>query len=326
MRLPTENVALISGDTVTPSSVRSYSTIFPLGGEGWHKIRLIFHHVVVIGTGADPNPLGGFLFLKNITLRTSKNEVIFSAPGMSFYHFSYLTNGVEPHYTAIAAGSATYDVVIDLPFVLPMLARKEDLMLDSGRYSMVELELQYGALTDLMRAPGTMTDAITVDIALTRSKGCFTATGKPVALPYIKHLTPFQAITKGYVDLESANDLCIFGLFAVTNDLVTWGCVGSAYEGTPVDLMDDISFQDNVLTYLRHLKLGVFQEERAQYSNNRAYSGMYPWIFTREGSIYNAYWTGAKSELKFIIGNGAFVAATTPQVDLVIFGMRQMRD
>ena len=326
MRLPTENIALITGDSVLVNSVKSYSTIFPLGGEGWHKLRLVFKHVLTGTTDALPNILGSYLFVKNITFRTSKNETIFAAPGMSFYHMSYLTNGVEPHYDNIVANGGTFYAVIDLPFVLPMLARKEDLMLDSGRYNIVELEIQLGGLADFCRTVGDLAIISTLDISLIRSKGCFTATGKPVALPYIKHVTPFQAVTKGYVDLESARDLCIFGMFAAAHDLNTWGCVGNAYEGVPADCLTDISFQDNILTYLRHIQLGTFQEERAHYSNNRTYTGMYPWIFTREGSIYNAYWTGAKSELKFVVGNGNLGTPTTPQIDLVIFGMRQMRD
>jgi len=196
MRLPIEQLALISGDSIAQNSVKTYSGLFPLSGEGWHKLRLVFHNVVTAG-GTVPNALGSFLAVKNLTFRTSKNETIVACPGMSLYHLNFLLNGVEPHYTTVIAGAGTFDAVIDIPFTLPLLARKEDLVLDSGRYSMVELELQFGGLVDLQRTVGAAAMTTTLDITLFRGKSTFEKTGKPLALPYIKHLAPFQAITKG---------------------------------------------------------------------------------------------------------------------------------
>ncbi|MBA7496240.1 hypothetical protein ES702_06839 [subsurface metagenome] len=325
MRLPIEQLALISGDVIAPNSVKTYSTLFPLSGEGWHKIRLSFHNVLTAG-GTVPNALGSYLYVKNITLRTSRNEVIVACPGMSLYHLNWLMNGVEPMYTIVAAGAGAFNAIIDIPFSLPLLSRKEDLILDSGRYTLIELEITLGTITDFQRTAGTAAVTTTMDMSLFRGKACFEESGKPLALPYIKHLAPFQAVTKGYIDIESADDLALFGFFAHASTLATWGTVGNAYEGTPADCLDDISFQDNIISYLKLLKLGTFQQERSEYSNSRTLVGIYPWIFAREGSIYNSYWTGQKSELKLVIGNGNVGTPTTPQVDLVIFGMREMRD
>jgi len=325
MRLPDESINLISGQAISPSGVVTLRDCFPLSGEGWRRLRLTLHNVITHVDGADPNVLGSYLFLKNISIRTSRNENPVNIPAMGLYYLNHLMNGVEPVYTDVAAVSATYDAVIDIPFVFPFLSRKEDLSIDSGRYNMIELELQFGSVTDLLRTPGTDSMVSTFDLNLIRNKSAFDDDGKPVAMPYIKHLAPFQAVTKGYADIESAQDLIIFGFFAVAHDLVTWGTVGNAFEGTPVDCLTDISFYDNLMQWIKTNKVGMFQEERSLYSNNRAFTGVYPWIFAKEGSYKSGYPTGNRSEIKFEIGNGNVGTPTTPQVDLVLFGTRELR-
>jgi len=158
-----------------------------------------------------------------------------------------------------------------------------------------------------------------------RSKSALTRSGKPHFLPYIKHLAPFNPVLRAYIDLESADDLALFGFMAQVADMVTWGTPGSAYDGTPADCIDLLALEDNRNQWVRNLKVDAFQEERSHYSQNRALTGVYPYYLTREGSYRNAYWTGEKSELRLNIGNPAYVAATTPQVDLVVIGMRDMK-
>lgn len=323
-RLPEEDVLLVAGDALSASQTKTYRDIFPLSGEGWRKLRLSFHHVVGAG-GTVPNPLGAYRFIKGVNIRTSRNENPVSTPGMGLYLLNYLMNGIEPVYTTVVAGALTFHCNIDIPFTFPFIGRKEDLSIDSGRYTMIELELQTGTLADMQRTPAAATLASTVDISLVRNKSGFYEGGKPVAMPYIKHLTPFQAVTKGYVDIESAEDLILFGFIAMANDLVTWGTVGNPYDGTPVDLMTDISFEDNLMSWVKTKKVDSFQEDRAHYSNSRTLAGVYPYLFTKEGSYKGGYPTGGRSEIKLKIGNGAYVAATTPQVDVILIGSRTLR-
>lgn len=324
MRLPDESINLISADPIQPSQVKTYRTEFPLSGEGWRRLRLTFHHTITAG-GTVPNALGAYLFLKNLSLKTGDGENPVDCPGMGLYLHNFLMHGVEPVYTTVIAGAGTFHSVVDIPFVFPFLARKEDLSIDSGRYNMIELQIQSGSLVDFQRTIGTAALTTTMDMTLFRNKSCWEESGKPLALPFIKHMAPFQAVTKGYADLESAKDLILFGFHAHAADLVTWGTVGNAYEGTPADCLDDISFYDNLNHWLRLNKLYVFQEERAHYSNNRAFTGVYPWVFSREGSYKSGLPTGDRSEMKFVIGNGNVGAPTTPQVDLVLFGTRSFR-
>lgn len=336
MRLPNEARALISGDAIIYSAVRTYRDIFPLSGEIWHSLRIVHRPIATHTTATNPTVLGAFNLIKNITLRTSKNETIFSCPGLGAYWLNWILNGVEPYHVANGGVTATaYPAIIDIPFSHNYLARKEDLALDSGRYSSIELEIVFGGADSFFGA-GTEGDAVmsgTLDISLIRNKSGFEETGKPKALPYVKHLPPY-ALTRGYTDVESAEDLNLFGFFALVQDMAASACydpkVGLAYSGVPADVMDDITFRDNVISYLNMLKMHWFRQERKHYiagdfADEARYAGLYPYIFIKEGSIYNGYWTGQKSEIRLENNTTALGTPTTPQVDVVIWGMREMR-
>jgi len=297
-----------------------------MGKEGYYILRLSIHNTVVVGTGAVPRAQGGYGIVKNISFRTSKMEEPINCPAMALLYFNHLFNGIEPCYDAIAAADAKYTSIIDIPFALPFLSRKEDTILDSARYSHLECQLALGTVADLFGTPGTATNTTTVDISLLRSKTCGDKDGfgKPFFLPYIKTLPPFQAGTKKYCDIESSDDLILFGFFAVAHDLATWGTVGSSFTGVPTDCLDEITFRNQVMPFVQRQKLGWFREERSQFSNNRTFAGVYPHVFTREGSFKNAFYTGGQSEIKFEIAT-VLGTPTTPQVDLTIFGARTLR-
>jgi len=334
MRLPLESISLIQGDAIPNNSVRTYRDVFPLGGEGWHRLRIAVHCTVVHGTASDPTLLGAYNIIRNITLRTSKNEIIVQTPALGLYYLNWMLHHVEPVHDDIAAASAEYTAIIDIPLANPILARREDLVLDSGRYSSIELELTVGNPEQLFGAgaEGSATVAITVDLSLTRGKSCFEKSGKPIALPYIKHIPPYELI-RGYTDIESAEDLTLFGFYALAQDMAAEAafdpCAGVPFSGNPEDVMDDVSFRDNVISYLHMLKMDWFRNERGLYSlgdnaDMARLVGLYPYIFVQEGSAFNGYWTGQKSEIR-LENNVTPLGGTTNQLDVVIFGMREMR-
>ncbi|MBA7609383.1 hypothetical protein ES703_16574 [subsurface metagenome] len=329
-RLPSETINILSADPFPQGQMKKYREQFPVGkgggGEGFYLLRLAFHHTIVIGTGADPRAKGGYNILKNISFRTSKMEEPINCPGMGLYLFNHIFNSIEPFYDPILAADGVYDCILDLPFALPFMGRQEDTIIDTSRYSHLELQIVLGGVADLFGTPGTATNVTTIDISLLRSKTCAApdGKGKPYFLPYIKHMPPFQALTKGYCDIESSEDLILFGFFAMAHDLATWGTVGTAFTGEPADVLDDITWRNQVMPFVQRQKLGWFKEERAQLANNRTFTGLYPHVFTREGSFLNAFYTGGQSEIKFEIGS-VLGTPTTPQVDLVIFGARTLR-
>ena len=251
-----------------------------------------------------------------------------------------MLNGFEPMYDNILAPeidtTAVYDTIIDLPFSHLMLARKDDLAVHTARYSHVELDLSIGTLADLYTTPGaTAALTTTLDVVLFRNKSGLYASGEPLAAPYIKHY-PQYSITRGYLDVESAYDLTMLGFLAFVQDMDAASCFvpvhGVPYSGTPVDSVDDFTFRDNLGRYVDAKTMDSFREERAQYgavdhADMAQIAGVYPYFFAREGSIYNGYWTGEKSEIRLendVISLGAEVL--DPDIDTLFFGLRTLRD
>ena len=336
MRLPPEAKAVVTGHVCAPDSVVTLRDVFPLGGEIWHALRLVLHLTATHTTGASPIVLAGYNIFKQIQLTTSKNETIVQAPGLGMYDLNWVLKGVEPLHDPFVGTTATaYDSVIEIPFSHPLLARKEDLCIDSGRYNAITLQLVMGGADDCFgaTAEGDAVITMTLDVTLLRNKSGMEDTGKPVAVPFIKHV-PQYLLTRGYTDIESAKDLTLFGFIANVQDMAVSACfdpqVGLPYSGVPADNIADLTFRDNIISYVDTVLMDFWREERANYTtldqaDLARFVGRYPWIFIREGSIYNAYWTGAKSEIKLENNVVALGAPTTPCIDLMLFGMRQER-
>jgi hypothetical protein len=329
MRLPDECINLITGDTnIAVGQTHTYRDIFPLSGEGWRKLRLTYQFKV---TEAGTFYLPPYHFIRNITLRSSKGDTFCQTPAMGLYYLNFLMNGVEPHYLAPVTAT-DFQIVIDIPFVFPFLARKDDLAIDSGRYTMMELEIQYGALTDFGATASALTTAY-LDITLYRNKSCFKEDGKPIATPWIKHLPAWDVDVRTYADIESARDLRLFGFIAVNNDGWT-ETSGVPYSplGTPADNLDLVSFRDNLNNWLLNVPTEVFQEERGNYAGQARVDeaetgvcakldGVYPWLFAREGTYKQSLPTGNRTMIRFEAGT----VNADDQVDLLLIGQRELR-
>lgn len=326
IRRPSENACLVSAEPIAAGQTKPFRDIFPITGEGYDLLRLIFHHAIVAGTAATPRTEGALLAIKNISFKTSRGEEPIDTPAMGLHLFNKLFTQVEPVYDAILAADGTYDAIVDLLFAQPFLARGEDTILDSSRYSHFELKITMGGLADMFATPGTATLATTVDIALMKSKTCMdpSGLGKPKWLPYFKHLPRFDVQTKKYVDIESATDLILFGFFAVAHDLASWGSTTEAFTGARADCLDNITWRIPQISFVDTQKVGWFKQERAHMAQDRAFTGVYPHIFTREGSYNNAFYTGGQSLIRFEVGS-ILGTPTTPQADLCIFGGRTLR-
>ena len=346
MRLPDECINLVRNQAFAPAQTLTFRDIFPLSGEGWRRMRLNFSAQLTAVT--TPVPLGGFHFVRNITLRTSKGEEPCQTPGMGLYYLNFLMDGVEPHYTHWTATTQT-EWVIDIPFVFPFLARKDDLAIDSGRYTMIELEIVFGAMGDFDGTPSTfVAGTALMDITLIRNKSCFKEDGKPISTPWIKHLPAWDTDVRLYADIESARDLELFGFIAVCNDdYSTTGGKPYHHTGAPIDNLDDISFRDNLNNWIRHAPREVFQQERAMLGNvamegmglsgasppiaqvtDTRLVGVYPWLFAKEGTYKQALPTGNRTMIRFETGAPitlAGVAAPDMQIDLLLIGHRELR-
>lgn len=325
MRFPCEVKVLAKGIALPNSGTYTFRDIFPLGGEIWDRIRIVLKSSITVGTGTGPIVLGTYRWLKNVFLRTSRNEVLCNAPGTALYWLNYWFNYAAPVHTEIAAATAVYPAVLDIPFSYPFLKRREDTMVLTDRYNSMELQLSTGAIADFLGTVGTATVAVTADVLAIRDKAGNEKDGygEPIALPFI-NAYPQQAVaTKDNYDLESSLDLALFGWYEYV-------CTSPAapFVGTGADNLDDIDFKDNVTTYLDRATVQHFQTEREllfgynKYLTNSAFTGIYPHLFVKDGSVKSAYPTGGKSEIK--VKNNTVITGTN-YTDLLVFGMRAKR-
>lgn len=328
MRFSQETKTLVKGEPFTPGQVKPIRDILPVTQESWERLRLIFKQDVTIGTGAAPVALGGYHFLKNIILKTSMSEYPFNLPGMGFYYFNLLLQGKKPFYEDITAADEKFENCIDLPFSLDFLKYKDDLLLQTKPYSHLELQLSAGTVADLYGTPGTAVTVPTLDIIVSRSKNPLipeqeAKAKQKRAMMYVKRQAPFDPTAQPYVLLERADDLALFGFMMIAHSGAT---AGVPFSGTPDDILDRITFKDNLMPFLEGGTLGHFKAERHKMMGNSGatLTGLYPYLFSQDGSLFSAYGCAKKSEIRIdieeIIGS-----PSNPQVDVILFGMRTLR-
>lgn len=341
MWYPKERITLLQGYVLPPSSVTTFTNIFPLTGEGWYRIRL--HLQCTLAAVATPFADGAYRFIKGITLRTSRGEVLVNnVPGMALFRFNAMLNHSQPfHDPHLAAGGAFY-AVLDIPFCFSFLNRLEDTIFDSGRYSNLELQISTGGLAVFApAAPATCPVVLGIEIERTLSALSEDGTSKPVALPYIATYPNQATATNLFYDLESSLDLGFFGFFLSNQDvLLVEGPVPFCHPAAGgVDHLTNIALQDTVRTWLNFLPFETFREDRrvlvpyAWYDGGAlpvaateiatSNLGHYPYVFIKNGSVNEIYPTGKKARIRLSFTLTA--AAGTERTDLCVFGMRTLR-
>ena len=295
MRVANETISIFQNDTLSHSSSKVYSACFPMTKEAWHRLRLILELETTIGTGTGAIALGEYKYLKNIILRNSDGELIVSTPAPAFYWLNYLLYGEEPNRSAFTAADGTYRAIVDIPFALPFLARPEDTIIDSGRYSSFELEITSGSLSDLLTSAGTAAVTPKLSLFLERSKAGYSASGKPLGgYPIFRTLAP-ALHTAGYIPFESSEDLVYFGFFIHS---ATSPTSGVPYSGTSADDIKGISFGDSLVKFLQNLPVNYFKEMRKKLSGADL-TGIYPYHFVNDGSMFSSYRSGNVGEVRF---------------------------
>jgi hypothetical protein len=338
MRVPLEVATLTTGAALTYGGISQFSQIFPLSGEGWDTIRLGFN-VTTAGTGGTPitTPQGIFGAIKNVEFKTSKGELICSTPGTGLMLYNYMINRSEPFYEPIAAGAATFRVICDIPCApgLFMINRLEDLYLDSGAYTNLELQVTMGnTIADLYSTVGSQTaGSFTLDISLLRTKAAIDDANRkshPVYVPYIRHypiVNPNTGATS--IILESAQDLYLSGF-------IGYGLTGNASlvpyynQGTQAWVIKNVNFRDNVTRWVNNAPESHFGAEARKLFQmaNQAISsvfspvGLYPHLFIRDWSVREGYWTGNKSEIRM---EWTFDTGSNPSFDFLAMGFRKIR-
>jgi hypothetical protein len=338
---PTEEVALFGGRVLPPAAQTVVGPEFPMDGCGWERIRI--HLQATVAAVATPFADGLFRFLKGITLRTNRGDVIFDGvPGMAMYRINQLFYRTDPFHDPVIAAGAVVNAILDLPLGMPFLNRPEDLFLDTSRYSSIELQLNTGGLAVFAPA-APATAPVTFGISVVRTLAALASDGKskPVNCPYFK---AYQNIATGAAlqwDLESSMDLGLFGFFVHNHDiLLVEGAVPFCSPAAGgVDHIATLTFRDSLRPYINALPLLAFQKKRRDMNPNSWYDGgalpvvateipttpigIYPHTFITQGSINEMFSTGRKSLLQIQFTLNA--AAGTERADLCTWGQRALR-
>ena len=360
-KFPMEEKSLMVGEPIVANSTISWRNIFPVGkgaGETWERIRLMFHHVFA-NAGAMTSVIesGSYGWIRRITLETSDGETLVDMPGMALQTFNTFNDRHCPWHTPlpVAITGLTMDAVLDIPFGYSFLRKPEDGYLDSGAYSGLVLTITTGVspvagavVSDFgVGNAGANAAVSTFDLSIIRTKaGMFNnAAVKPLFVPYLKYIgSRVPSNVSQYFDIESANDLALFGFFLGSGTLARspFNMVTAASAPAYADNITGVTFGDNIIPNIVDNKLlASFRLERerdfpAIYPLSAVvapniptigsvavpWAGIYHHNFVRDGSVYGAYPCGNKSQIRISYLGGA---AGTAEVGAFIYGFRTKR-
>jgi hypothetical protein len=307
-----EYINLIRGAALNVSGKTTFSDQLPMG-EGWYFMNVRVGLVITIGTGSGAIAEGELLIIKNVYLKTDRGEIICNLPGRALYKIAIIKTGTTPRKNAIAAATATYYVNLPIYFVDYYLARPEDTILDTSRYSSVMLEINLGGVADLFTTVGTSSMTATIDVEVDRSKGLLPAQAKPRFFIEYDVRNPIDASVTTEVNLQRSPDLSIKRLY--THECSS-GTAGQAWSGANADDVKDIvTVKDQTGDIVRGRPHEMIQDMNKQdYSLETVPAGVEVIDFVRDRSIHSALYTGNKSELKYSWTNKTVAAGDNVSV------------
>ena len=337
MYYPVERKSLLEGYALTNSAVNRFTTQLQPDGCGWMKLILNFHATLAWTDAAVVDRRGLYRWIKGITLRTSRGETIYdNVCGLALYICNSVFNHVAPVHDVILGADGTYDGVIELYTWMPFLNRGEDTILDTSRYSSLELSITTGSVLDFVNDATGESIAVTLDIEVEKTLSALSPDGKsgPVAHAYFAQRGPFVHSAQAYFDIESSTDLGLFG-FALKIAATGETC---PFDGAGVDNLTYLTFEDSVRPWInRAMPWGLKQElhNLLHFEAQNIYLatpaateqvvypllGVYPYTFVKNGSINEHYATGKKSQIRVTWGDDT----ATDIGNLVYWGMRALR-
>ena len=337
MYYPTERKSLLEGFTLVNSAVNRFTTQVQPDGLGWTKLILNFHATLAWTDAAVVDRRGLYRYIKGITFRSSRGDTfVDNVCGQAFYIVNSLFTHVAPVHEVILGADATYDGVLEIYLWMPFLNRGEDVILDTSRYSQLELAITTGSVLDFVNDAVGETISVTLDIEREATLSALSADKKsgPVAAPYYAQRGPFVHSAQAYFDIESSTDLGLFG-FALKIAATGETC---PFDGAGVDNLTYLTFEDSVRPWVnRAMPWGLKQElhNSLHFEAQNIYLatpatteqvvypllGVYPYWFVKNGSINEHYNTGKKSQIRLTWGDDT----ATDIGNLVYWGMRALR-
>lgn len=339
-RKPYEQFTVTAGQALSGTLSFSGKDLGLQAGYLWRKIRLALHLTTTHASESYPFELAGYYFLKMLDLTMDGRQLV-HCPGAALYWLNALVRGNAPYHKNVLAAAATYDYIVDIPFVYPkILNRAEDCMVDDTAYSNATLQLQAGSIADIFATVSTATVSATVDVVIERAPIASFVNAKPVAEPMIRAYQQVATSSTPYWDLESNQNLMMFMLYILNGGSATApffqnGGSNGAWGG--VDGWDKVILDDSIRGYtLNNVPVYSFMETRNNmipYLNafgggsnvmSPTLVGLHPVVFPKDKSTYSGYPTagpnGAKSRLRLSSGN----VTASDYADLLVLGGRKI--
>jgi hypothetical protein len=319
MRYQTE-VYQLPAKTLNINGITTIREDFPLG-DAWYEAMLEISLSLTIGSGSGAISEGELGIIKGIYLKTDTDGVIINAPGRALYRYAQVVKGCAPNKDAIAASTAVYNISIPLIFANPRLNRSEDTILDTSRYSSVEMQITLGGVADLLGTVGSASVTATANIALVKTHGTIPEGGRPLVAPYLANLPVVNPSSQTYIDLERSYDLAYGQALLFAGNSVT---AGVPFSGTPSDsTLATLNVEDNYGFPVRQQAVRQNQQEaKSRYQIETWPTGWYMFDFVKDGSLFSAYPSGDKSKCQI---NWANNTLSTSGVTLLVSGYRQFK-
>lgn len=300
---------LVSGGAMNQNGTAIFSKELPMG-EGWMKLLLRFNHTVVIGTGAGPVTEGELLIIKNVLLKTDRSEILCNLPGRAIYKIAQYQTGQAPRKDAIAAASATYRVTLPIIFADLRMNRPVDTILDTARYQSITLQVTLGGVADLFTAPGTATNATTLDIEAERTLGRVPAGGRPIMHVSYDYRQPVDANSLTFIDLERSADMTLKRLYVHSG---TSGTAGVPWSGANADTIQNVVNLKDQNRFIQKDRIHAMIQDGNKIDAllESVIAGVEVYDFVRDGAITSSLVTANKSVLQYGWTNQGGVGANS---------------
>lgn len=294
---------------------------FPLA-KGWYKLNAVIKLILTNTTGTTPKSEGELLVIKNILLKTDKNEILFNGPGRMAFRTAQYRTGMAPQKDAISATAGTFAVHLPFLFVENDFFRPNDSIVDSGRYKSITMEITMGTVADLLSTVGDSAITATIDLEIEHTAGILPAQAQPILYPSYFALSPIDANIQQYMDIDKAQDLAIKRLMVFTGTSLT---AGAAFTGTPSDsVIADFDIRDQDRFYKQSKTWAIAKQDTLEDKiRDTLPTGLVVIDFTKDNSALSSLYTGNKSMLRLIWRNASGVGSGYG-VSVMVEGLRAL--
>lgn len=318
-----DQVTLLAGQTIALGGApNTFGANFPMG-RGWYKTRLRFKLVVTANTATGPITNGGLFFIKNIFMKTDANEILCNMSGKALHEMLKAEYGVAPYGDVLVVeDGGTFYIYLDIPHILPEgFKRRNDTILDTGRYKSVQLRVTLGSVADFFTIVGDAAVTVTLDAEAITTAGIIPGKAQPILYRSMYEMAPVIPSVQTFLDLDRARDLAINKVMFASTALAT---AGVAFTGAGDDtVVSDFDIKDQDKFYVQSRLWGFNQSEDKQfYGLEYPITGFNFFEFAKDDSIYSSLYTGNKTQLRLTWRNNS--AEATDQISAAYDAVRQL--